>query len=457
MGDVRPVTTPEFKMLIAALGPFEARPAVAVAVSGGADSMALCLLAHAWAARRGGTVAALSVDHGLRHGSLAEARQTGAWLNSRGIEHHVLRWRGDKPGSNLQAAARAARYALLTEWCRRRSVLHLLLGHHREDQAETVLLRLGRGSGVAGLAAMAGVTETPDLRLLRPLLSVPKGRLVATLRRRGQDWIEDPSNRDPAYARVRMRQAMPALGREGLTAERLAATAARLGRARGELDAATAGILARAAELHPAGYCLLDPMALAVAPPEIGLRAVARMLITVSGGVYPPRRARLLRLYQAIAAKPGGARLGGGRTLAGCRIVPHKDRILICREARAAAEVADVAGMAPRARVFWDNRFALVVAGGRTTRPRKLILSRLGRAGWAEILAYAPELRKSPVPGPARPSLPALRDGRGVLAVPHLHYGRPGAQAASLGVRSLRFDPAVSLAGGGFSVVSMLP
>lgn len=454
MGDVRPVTTPEFKSLIAALGPFEARPVVAVAVSGGADSMALCLLTHAWAARRGGTVAALSVDHGLRRFSLAEARQTGVWLNSRGIEHHVLRWRGEKPESNRQAAARAARYALLTEWCRRRSVLHLLLGHHREDQAETVLLRLGRGSGVAGLAAMAGITEMPDLRLLRPLLSMPKARLVATLRRRGQDWIEDPSNLDPAYARVRMRQAMPALGREGLTAERLAATAARLGRARGELDAAVAGILAHAAELHPAGYCLLDPVALAAAPAEIGLRAVARMLITVGGGVYPPRRARLLRLYEALVAKPGGARLGGGRTLAGCRIVPYDNRILICREARAAAEVAEVA---PGGRIFWDNRFALAVAGGRAAPRRKMTLSRLGRAGWAEILVHAPELRKSPIPGPVRPSLPTLRDARGVLAVPHMHYGRPGAETASLGLRSLRFDPAVSLAGGGFSVVSVAP
>ncbi|MAG22807.1 MAG: tRNA lysidine(34) synthetase TilS, partial [Rhodospirillaceae bacterium] len=193
----------EFSALMKGLGPFEPEPCVAVAVSGGCDSMALALLAHDWAQGRGGQTVALSVDHRLRWESGAEARQAGRWLKARGLTHHILSWTGDKPRHGVQAAAREARYRLLFDWCRRHGVLHLLLAHHQEDQAETFLLRLGRGSGVDGLAGMAPLSEVPTMRLLRPLLDVPKARLVATLQSRGQEWVEDPSNRDLAYARVR--------------------------------------------------------------------------------------------------------------------------------------------------------------------------------------------------------------------------------------------------------------
>ncbi len=149
---------------MATLGPFEATPALAVAVSGGPDSLALAMLAKAWSDARGGSLVALTVDHGLRPESTGEARQVGRWLKKRGIPQRILRWDGPKPGSALQAEARSARYALLTGWCRARGILHLLLGHQREDQAETVLMRLERGSGPDGLAAMprrAAVSSGP--------------------------------------------------------------------------------------------------------------------------------------------------------------------------------------------------------------------------------------------------------------------------------------------------------
>ena len=237
---------------MAALGPFEPGPVIAVGVSGGADSLALALLVKGWAAKRGGRVVALTVDHGLRVGSAREAREVARWLKRRGLEHHVLRWQGAKPRTGIPAAARAARYRLLTDWCRRAGVLHLALGHHLEDQAETFLLRLARGSGVDGLAAMAPVTELGGVRLLRPLLDVEKERLRASLRRRGQEWIEDPSNADPGFARTRMRAQLPELAAEGLTPGRLATTAARMARARNALEAEVARNLAYAVDLHPA-------------------------------------------------------------------------------------------------------------------------------------------------------------------------------------------------------------
>jgi tRNA(Ile)-lysidine synthase len=172
-----PLTHEEFARAVERLGPLEKRPHLAVAVSGGADSLSLALFAAAWARKRGGCASALTVDHGLRPEAAAEARRVGRWLRARGIEHRIIAWRGTKPAANIQAAARAARYGLLSAWCARHGVLHLLLAHHADDQAETYLMRLARGSGVDGLAAMAPVHELPSVRVLRPLLDVPRARL----------------------------------------------------------------------------------------------------------------------------------------------------------------------------------------------------------------------------------------------------------------------------------------
>ena len=204
-----------FAALMARFAPFEARPHLAVAVSGGADSLALALLADGWARAESGRITALTVDHRLRPGSAEEAARVAHWLRHRAIAHVVLVRDGPGFAGDVQAEARAARYRLLEGWCECQGVLHLLTAHHREDQAETVLLRLARGSGLDGLAGIAAVVERRDCRILRPLLTVPRASLAATLEARGQAWIEDPSNRDPAYARVRLRQAEAVLEREG--------------------------------------------------------------------------------------------------------------------------------------------------------------------------------------------------------------------------------------------------
>ena len=222
-----------FEALMAPLGPFEPAPRIAVAVSGGADSLALCLLAERWARARGGAVFGLTVDHRLRPESGAEAAQVRRWLAARAIPHRTLRWPGARrAGGGIQEEARAARLALLTAWCRRAGVLHLLLGHQREDQAETALQRLARGSGIDGLAAMAPVRLALEpagggVRLLRPLLSVPRDALPATLAQWDQPWIDDPTNRDRRHARPRLAAAIARLGPEGLSAARLARGAAR--------------------------------------------------------------------------------------------------------------------------------------------------------------------------------------------------------------------------------------
>jgi len=415
-----PLRPAEFDRLMQAVGPFESRPRVAVAVSGGSDSMALALLAHDWATRRGGEIAAITVDHGLRPEAAAEARQVGRWLRGRGIAHRILRWR--PPAGALhggtQAAARAARYGLLADWCRRRGVLHVALAHQQEDQAETLLLRLARGSGLDGLAAMAPIAERAGVRLIRPLLPIARARLRATLGAARHRWIDDPSNDDPAYARIRMRWLLPTLAAEGLDAARLAATAAHLGRARAAIDEAVADLLATAAAIFPAGYVRLDPDAMRSAPAEVSLRALAHCLMTVGGGDYAPRLDRLERLHGKMRA---GA-LGGGATLAGCLVIPRAGALLICREPTMAAEEVPIA---PGMSALWDGRFRITLASDGGARHARLVVRRLGTEGWTAIAARnSGLLRLHPIPPPVRPSLPALWGARGVIAVPHLDSAR---------------------------------
>ncbi len=442
-----PIATVEFDRMMTPLGPFERPPEIAVAVSGGADSMALALLVDGWVRCRAGRLTALVVDHGLRADSREEAARVAAWLAARDVVAVVLTWSGPKPTTDIQARARAARYRLLGEWCRGAGVLHLLLAHHRDDQAETVLLRLERHSGPDGLAAMAAVVETPDARYLRPLLATPKARLYATLEASGQPWVEDPSNRDIVFARGRLRALMPVLADEGVTAERLSRMAAALGRARGVVDTAVAALLADAVAPHPAGFCRLDPVRYAGAPAEIARRALARIVQCVGGGEYAPRSDRLERLHGALAE----GSLRRGRTLGGCRILPRRDGVLICREPAAAAEesVLEAGGS-----VRWDGRFTLRATAAPGRAPGRFMVRKLGHDGWRAAVARHPALRKTAIPAAVRPGLPAIYDLDGLLAVPHLGFMRTASPDGGAPLFESAFRPAHALGPHGFAFVA---
>lgn len=424
---------------MARLGGFESKPRLAVGVSGGADSLGLALLAHDWAVGQGGFILALTVDHGLRPESADEAQRVGHWLAARGIEHRILRWEGVKPSTGIQAAARVARHRLLAERCRDEGILHLALAHHRDDQAETVLLRFARGSGVDGLAGMAPVRAEGGVRLIRPLLDLPHARLVATCRAFGQEWIEDPSNRNPAFARARLRAVEEALAAEGLDSERLADTARRAARARAALETATASLLAEAAEIYPEGWIRLDPKPFLAAPEELGLRALVRCLLVVGGAPYPPKAEASERLFAEVT---GG--LTKGRTLGGCRILSWRGALLIAREPAGADERKTVS---PGDSVCWDRRFTVRLAPG---DGGPITLARLGGEGWRVALAEQPGLAALRLPEPARESLPALWDEAGLGAVPSLGFFRKESTLTA----EAAFTPAVPLAGPAFPVVS---
>ncbi|MFI5032618.1 MAG: tRNA lysidine(34) synthetase TilS [Reyranellales bacterium] len=311
-----PLSAPEFADLMARFAPFEARPALAVAVSGGRDSVALVVLAHQWAGERQGGVLALIVDHGLRPESAVEAQSTRARLAALGIEVETLAWSGAKPTTRIQQAAREARYRLLFEACRRHGLLHLLTAHHANDQAETLAMRAARASGPDGLAGMAALVEHRDGRLLRPLLAVPRARLTATLEARGIGWIDDPSNEDRRFERVRVRQ-------DGRTT--LAPTDGRAARDREVAEAAL-----RTLEVAAEGVAL-DQLVVSDLGKEITGRLLGRVVQAVGGGAYAPKRERLERAAARLSLAQGHGQERGksGKsrdfTLSGCQLMLRRD------------------------------------------------------------------------------------------------------------------------------------
>ncbi len=219
------------------LDPYKNQKAVAVGVSGGADSMALARLLSLWSVQSGVAIHVLSVDHGLRVEAAAEVMQVADAVSSwGGVVHQILCWEGEKPDTRIQEAARVARYDLMADYCAAHGITHLFLAHHQDDQAETFLFRLAKGSGLNGLAGMAFEQARGDLTLVRPLLDVAKEDLIVFSTDQNIPFIDDPSNFDTAYARVRLRNARAILEEEGLSSKRLALTAQRILRARQALD-----------------------------------------------------------------------------------------------------------------------------------------------------------------------------------------------------------------------------
>ena len=376
---------------------------VAVACSGGPDSMALTLLAQGAFPK----LTALIVDHGLRAGSAKEAKQVAAWLKKRGIAHCILTWKGRKPRRNIQEAARKARYQLLSGYCKAHGISHLLVAHHLEDQAETFLLRLARGSGVDGLAAMSALTPMYDVTLARPLLELPKEELLAYLKKQNQDFVTDPSNENMAFDRVKIRKLLPALADVGITPFRLTKTAMVMARARAHLEEETGLFLKDACKIYTEGYAKLEHINVSE---EIALRVLATLIMIVGGNEVKTRLSDLERLYTALK-NPGFK----GATLGGCVFTQHKGVILIYRELKAVASGRAVKTGLP---AMWDNRFEIRLASA----PARLRVGALTQAGWLK-LAKTSNVKNTTPNKNILYSLPALRDFRGrIFAVPHLGF-----------------------------------
>jgi tRNA(Ile)-lysidine synthase len=330
--DASPVTAAEANALFDDLG---SAPALVIAVSGGPDSTALMMLAARWRAalRRGPDLLAVTVDHELRSESAGEARSVKRLASRLGLRHRTLRWTGEKPSAGLPEAARDARYRLLAAAARGAGATHILTAHTRDDQAETVLMRMARGSGLTGLGGMPRETEIGHVRLLRPLLTVPKARLIATLAAVGLSFVDDPTNRDPRFTRARLRGLLPALAEEGLDANRLAVLAWRLRRANETIELAVdLAVEALCAEPWPErGPITVDTARFFQLPAEVGLRLLARA-ITQAGDEGTVQLAKLEALYEVFrqaAMRSETVRLR--RTLAGALIALTGPRLAVER------------------------------------------------------------------------------------------------------------------------------
>jgi tRNA(Ile)-lysidine synthase len=309
--DKSPISAQDAKRLFA---DWKAAPAIVLAVSGGPDSIALMWLAARWRSTlaRGPRLVAVTVDHGLRAEAAAEAREVKRLARTLDLPHRTMRWTGAKPETGLPAAARAARYRLLAQAARASGATHILTAHTRDDQAETLLMRLLRGSGIAGLAAMARESDRDGVLLARPFLHVSKSQLVATLQKAKVGFVDDPTNRDLNFTRPRIRAVMPVLAAEGGDARNLARLASRLARANAAVEVLVDGaeryLALREREAPRSGF---DANAFAAMPEEIRLRLLKRA-IDRFGHERPAELGKvetlLSALDRAVAGKTKGRR-----------------------------------------------------------------------------------------------------------------------------------------------------
>jgi tRNA(Ile)-lysidine synthase len=376
-----------------------------VAVSGGSDSLALLHILHDWASGTGTTLHVVTVNHGLRPEAAAEAEMVRRIAADLGHGHTILNWHWDGTG-NLPDRARRARYALMADWAAAGDIPEIALGHTADDLAETLLMRLARGAGVDGLAAMNARRAQGPVTFLRPLLSLRRPGLRALLTRRGVTWADDPSNDDPHYDRTRARAALAALEPLGLTVESLATSARNLARARDTLSAAAAAQVAGMVRSE-AGDLVFPADQFAALPAEIRRRALLAAIRWVAGGDYPPRGAAMLRLMDAVAA-------GQGMALSGCLFTSARGELRIGREPAAVATLATPPGEA------WDNRWRL-----NGPQIKGLSIRAIGEGG----LALCPGWRDTGLPRTTLLAAPAVWDADGLVAAPLA--GRPEGWSAA--------------------------
>ena len=404
-----PIRDEEFFYWMNLLGPFEQRPRVAVACSGGPDSMALLVLAKAWLKHKRGSLTALIVDHGLREESRQEAKTVQNRIWNIGLRAVILSNKVARLNSKIQETAREIRYLAIRDWCEKFGCLHLLIGHHRDDQAETVYMRAEKGGGEDGLAGMAPILELGEVRLLRPLLYFPKQRLLATVEVAGVQVVDDPSNRDERFYRSRLRKTLNS-AEERVTLFREAASYALL---RQSNDLRTAECLMRACEIYPEGYAILDFAAAEDVSFGIKLRILSQLCTAIGGRRYPAKKNKVKRLAEWVwSTAPIG-----GRTLAGCRILPtFANRLMIFRETEL------IQGPLPinKNKIHWDGRFLITS----NKEMSGLEIRKLGTEGLKLILKERPKLSISHIPRLVLSTLPAIWGLEGVYTVPHLTYSR---------------------------------
>lgn len=378
-------------------------PALALAVSGGADSLALMLLAQRWAAGRGAAprLVVYSVDHGLRPEAAAEVAMVLQAAAALGLPARGFAWAGRKPESGVQEAARAARYRLMGSAMAEDGATVLLTAHHLQDQAETVLMRMAHGSGIEGLKGMTAMAEIEGVRVHRPLLGVDPASLRAVVDAAGLTPAEDPSNADPHYERVRWRQAMPQLAALGLDAAALALFATRMAETDAAITQVADGCFTEIVRLDGFGAARIELAPFVGLSPAISTRLLGRVLNIVGGRQKPRALGQVERLRQAIAEQG----LAKATTMLGCVIRIKDGAVAVAREPGRA--LPPDALLAPHGELVWDERFRIVNASPEAGLTAS-VADYLPRHRLEEFLGF-----KVTAPAEAIRTAPIVRDAAG--------------------------------------------
>ena len=273
---------------------------VAVGVSGGVDSLALCLLAQTWGQQNGIKITALTVDHGLRKESAREAAQVKSWLTRRGIPHVTLMLNEPFPRYGIQAFARKWRFQLLGDWCRINLADVVMLAHTIEDQMETICMRILADSGPEGLSGIRRNTVVGGLRILRPLLKISKGRLVATCRALNQDWVVDPSNQDTTYSRVKIRQLMPYIEKTGLESNKMIRLASAMEKLRNAFDNFSVSFIKNNGGILKTGIAWINLSSFEELPNKFKELLLLRLLVIIGGASWPSSKKKINRLIDSL-------------------------------------------------------------------------------------------------------------------------------------------------------------
>jgi tRNA(Ile)-lysidine synthase len=407
---------------------------IALAVSGGPDSMALLLLVDRWRRARlqQGQVApevmVFTIDHGLRPQASVECRFVVKKARELGYNAEILHWEGLPPTTRIQEKARDIRYQLLAGACHLHGIKTLMIAHHLDDQAETFLMRLARGSGVDGLAAMAEESQRYGLLLMRPLLGFEKADLLGQLCESGWNYITDPSNTDLRFERVRLRECNEELQKLGLTSAMIGLSAARLRRVKRALNEVSERFLAQNAFISDFGTARIDQLAFFDAPDEIAIRALSKILRICGGSHEVPNMARLEKLTTRLKAD-----FATNRTLAGCRLIAKGDFWLIVRETGRITETAKP--IVPGACMFWDSRY-IVCADQAASK--SIVAGPLVKIGDLKDTGYENALQN--IPKEARSSLLAFRRKGELLAVPAIDFWKTEAKTAGLQAKYITSD-----------------
>jgi len=372
--------------------------AIGVAVSGGGDSMALLHLMMQWAKVQNRTLKIATVDHKLRPEAADEAADVAAFCHAQGIAHQTLCWEDWNGQGNLQQAARLARKDLLAQWAQQNGLSAVCLGHTQDDQAETFLMRLARGSGVDGLAAMARKTGSNPV-WLRPLLGVSRSELREYLQRHGVSWINDPSNDDESFDRIKFRKAQDMLDGLGLTRKRLAQTADAMQLARHALEVETQNLAQSCVTVSELGCVTIDFIQLAQASEELRLRLLSHAIKWVSGAHFRPRLTALKETYANLVR-------GTAQTLGGCYFCfQAPDLLLVLRETAAMPQT-------PVSDQPYDHRWQVEF----TKSYDHLLVRSVGKDGILQLDHW----RETGLSRDIVLQLPSIWSGRDILAVPQV-------------------------------------